>query len=193
VHDFAATAEELPDRSSLVDEMDPATAPPSPLETELARKLGALIATDLVQLIRDMGLPAEHAVAGTVPQVNDIVIRGCLVSFDEGDAEKRLRVGFGAGSSEVNAAAEGLQVTAKGLRVIGSGRADATGGKTPGTAVGLVGLIATKNPAGLIISGVTKRRGEKTGSSKVEGRARQIAEEMAEVMEARFKEQGWVH
>ena len=33
-----------------------------------------------------MGMPGEHAVAGTTPQINDIVIQGYLLSFDEGDA-----------------------------------------------------------------------------------------------------------
>lgn len=193
VYDFAATAGELPADSALADQISQDAAPQSLDELEHARKLGAMIATDLVQSIRKMGLPAEHAVTGTTPQLNDIVIRGCLVSLDEGDATQRLRVGFGKGSSQVSAATEGLQMTAQGLRTLGSGTADATGSKTPGTALGLVGLVATKNPAGLIISGVSKRRGEKTGSSKVEGRARQIADEMADALKARFKDQGWVN
>jgi hypothetical protein len=85
-----------------------------------------------------------------------------------------------------------MQMTAQGLRMIGSGSSDAGGSKAPGGAVGVVGLIATRNPAGLIISGVSKYRGEKTGSSKVEGRARQTAGEIANVLEERFKEQGWI-
>ena len=64
--------------------------------------------------------------------------------------------------------------------------------RTPGTAVGLYGMIATNPPAGLIVSGVSKHRGEKTGSSKVGGRARQIAKGIAGVLEKRFKEQGWI-
>jgi hypothetical protein len=192
VSDFVATAADIPAGSALAGEVEEDAVPQTPEEIEHGRALGALIATELVQAIRDMGMPAEHATAGKPPQINDILIRGCLVSFDEGDAKKRKRVGFGAGASHVKAAAEGFQMTAQGPRALGSGMADAGGGKTPGTAVGLVGLIATKNPVGLIVSGVSKHRGEKTGSSKVEGRAKQIAKEIAEVLEKRFKEQGWI-
>ncbi len=192
VYDFVATPAELPADSALLAQVAPGETRQTAEQIEHARKLGALIATELVALVRDMEMPAEHAVAGSTPQLHDIVIRGCLVSFDEGDAKKRMRVGFGAGTSEVNAAAEGLQVTEQGLRRLGSGTADAGGSKSPGTALGLLGFAATKNPAGLIISGVAKQRGEKTGSSQVEGRAKQIAKEIADVLQKRFQQQGWV-
>jgi hypothetical protein len=193
VYDFAATLADLPADSDLIAHASGDARPQDPEQIAHARKLGALIATELVPLIRAMGMPAAHALAGSTPQLNDIVIRGCLVSFDEGDAKKRMRVGFGSGASEVNAAAEGLQVTGQGLRKLGSGTAAAGGGKAPGAALGVVGLIATHNPAGLIISGASKMRGEKTGSSKVEGRAKQIAQEIADVLEERFKQQGWIY
>lgn len=191
VYDFVATPAELPADSALLAQIAPGETPQTPEQVEHARKLGARIATELVALVRDMEMPAERAVAGSTPKLHDIVIRGCLVSFDEGDAKKRMRVGFGTGASEVNAAAEGLQVTEQGLRRLGSGTADAGGSKSPGTALGLLGFAATKNPAGLIISGVAKRRGEKTGSSLVEGRAKQIAQEIADVLQERFQQQGW--
>jgi hypothetical protein len=55
-----------------------------------------------------------------------------------------------------------------------------------------VTFLATKNPAGLIVSSGMKVYGEKSGSSKVEGRAKQTGKEIAEVLEKRFKELGWV-
>ena len=64
-------------------------------------------------------------------------------------------------------------MTTNGLRKIGSGDVNAAGGKKPGTAVGVAGFLATKNPAGLIISGGMHVYGEESGSSKVEGRAKQ--------------------
>jgi len=69
---------------------------------------------------------------------------------------------------------------------------DAGGNKTPGGAVGLLALAATKNPAGLIVSTGLHAYGEHTGDSKVEGRAKQTAEEIAEQIQERFKEQGWL-
>jgi hypothetical protein len=56
----------------------------------------------------------------------------------------------------------------------------------------LVGLLATGNPAGLIVSTGMKVYGEASGSSKVEGRAKATAKEVADVLKQRFQEQGWI-
>jgi hypothetical protein len=54
-------------------------------------------------------------------------------------------------------------------------------------------LIATHNPAGLIIISGVKIYGEESGSSKVKGRAKQTAKEIADVLKKRFQEQGWIN
>ena len=192
VYDFAATAAGLPVHTGLDKKYFEQSPPQTAEHLAEGKKLGAEIQSELVYLLRGMGMQAEHAVAGTTLQINDLVIQGYIFSFDEGDAKKRVAIGMGKGASHLKAAVEGLQMTQTGLRVLGSGSMDAGGGKMPGGAVGLAALIATNNPAGLIIGTGMKFYGEKTGSSKVEGRAKQMAEEIAEQMEERFKEQGWL-
>ena len=76
--------------------------------------------------------------------------------------------------------------------MLGSGTSDSAGGKTPGAAVGAATFIATANPAGLIVSTGMKVYGEKSGKSKIEGRAEQTAKEIAELLKKRFTEQGWI-
>lgn len=83
-------------------------------------------------------------------------------------------------------------MTAQGLRLLGSGSTDATGNKTPGAVVGLATLIATHNPVGLIVSTGMKVYDEKSGSGKVEGRAKQTAKEISDQLKKRFEEQGWL-
>ena len=139
-----------------------------------------------------MGMPAEHAVAGTTPQINDLVIRGYLVSFNAGSAAKRILIGFGSGASDLKVAVEGFQMTAQGLRKIGSGSTDAEGAKTPGADLGALSLLATHNPVGLIVSTGMKVYGQESGRSTVEGRAKQTATEIADVLKKRFQEQGWI-
>ena len=129
---------------------------------------------------------------GSTPQVNDIVLRGYIISFDEGSAAKRVTIGMGSGSSELKVALEGFQVTPQGWRKIGGGTSDAGGSKTPGAAVGAANLVATGNPAGLIISTGVKVYGEKSGKSKVEGRTEQTVKEVADILKKRFQEQGWI-
>ena len=193
VYSFAATAADVPSDSALAGQVAAGDAAQTPEHLAMGRQLGAEIATELVNQIHTMGMPAAFGNKGTVPEINDIVIRGYLISFDEGSATKRVAIGFGSGASNLQAAAEGFQVTASGLRKLGSGTADAAGDKGPGANLGVVGLIATHNPAGLIIGGAANVYGEKSGKSTVTGRARQFATDIAAILKKRFQEQGWIN
>lgn len=158
----------------------------------MARQLGTRIAAELVMAIQAMGLPAVQVSQGATPQLNDIVIRGYLASIDKGSASKRLLLGFGAGGSELTTVVEGYQMTATGLRKLGSGTVGAKGNKTPGAAVGGAAWLLTGSPIGLIASGGMKIYGEASGSATVEGRAKATAKEIADVLKTRFQEQGWI-
>jgi hypothetical protein len=192
VYPFAATPADVPPESSLAGESDPNAPPPTAEQLNEGRELGSQIATGLVQEIVGMGLPAAIASATTRPQPNDLVIEGALLSVQQGSAAERMVIGFSAGGSEVKVAVEVFQMTATGLRKLGSGDVGATGNKTPGSAVGLATLIATGNPAGFVISTGLKVYGEKSGRSTVEGRAKQIAQEIGDTLKKRFEQQGWI-
>jgi hypothetical protein len=192
VYDFAATAADVPANSALAGQYSEGATSQTAEQIATGRQLGAQIAAELVEEIRDMGLPAERAAVGTRPQVNDIVIRGYLLSVEEGSAAKRVAIGFGSGGSELQTAVEGFQMTNRGLRKLGSGTVESGGNKTPGAALGAATFIATANPAGLIVSTGMKVYGEASGSSKVEGRAKDTAKEIAGVLEKRFKQEGWI-
>ena len=58
--------------------------------------------------------------------------------------------------------------------------------------MGVVALIATANPVGLIVGGGIKAYGEYSGSSKVEGRAKDTVKGIMEVLKKRFQEEGWI-
>ena len=45
---------------------------------------------------------------------------------------------------------------------------------------------------GLIVSGGMKIYGEASGSSRIEGRAKATAKEIADVLEKRFEQEGWI-
>jgi hypothetical protein len=192
VYDFAATPADIPPDSSLAGQYSAPSTPPTAEQLAEGRQLGAEIATQLVQEIQGMGLPAERASRQTPLQLNDIMIRGYLLSVEEGSAAERLVIGFGAGASELRTLVEGYQLTERGVRKLGSGTVDSGGSKTPGAALGVAGLIATGNPAGLIISTGVKIYGEESGKSTVEGRAQQTAKEIAAQLKIRFQEQGWI-
>jgi hypothetical protein len=193
VYDFAATPAEVPAASSLAGQHAEHATPQTAEQIELGRKLGAQIAADIVEEVRGgMGLPAKRASSSTQPEINDIVIRGYLLSVDEGSATKRVAIGFGSGASHLTTAVEGFQMTAQGLRKLGSAKLGAGGGKAPGAVLPAAVLIATANPVGLIVGGGVKAYGEYTGSSKVEGRAKATAKEITDVLKKRFQEEGWI-
>jgi hypothetical protein len=192
VYDFASSAEDIPPHSALYAQGLENPIYQSPEHIATGRKLGEQIALGLVEQIREMGLSAELAGSQSTPQIDDIVIQGYLISFSEGSTAKRVTIGLGAGSSELKVAVEGFQMTDQGLRKLGSGATDATGNKTPGMGVGLLSMLATHNPAGLIISTGMKVYDEKSGKDTVEARAKQTAQEISEVLEKRFKQEGWI-
>jgi hypothetical protein len=192
VYDFAATPAEVPAGSALTGHHVEHATPQTAEQIAAGHQAGAEIATQLVEEIQGMGLLARKASSVTQPEINDLVIRGYLLSIDEGSATKRVAIGFGSGASQLTTAVEGFQMTAQGLRKLGSGTVDSGGGKTPGAALGVVALIATANPAGLIVGGGVKAYGEYSGSAKIEGRAKATAKEIADQLKPKFKQQGWI-
>ncbi len=191
VYRFAATPSDMPANASIAGQFDP-SIPQTASQTATGRRLGSEIATQLVGSIMGMGLPARLAFSPSQPQINDLVIRGYLLSVNQGDAATRVGIGLGAGASELKTMVEVYQMTPQGLRKLGSGVADSTGGKTPGGAVGLATLLATGNPVGLIVGGGMKVYQEEDGSSTVQGRAQQTAQEIASRLQTRFQQQGWI-
>ena len=192
VYDFIATAGDVPSDSSLAGHYSQPLSTQTAEEAQAGRQLGASIARQLVEEIGNMGLRALQAPVGTKVWINDIVIRGYLLSVEEGSGAQRVIIGFGAGASELETAVEGFQMTKDGLRKLGSGTVDSGGSKAPGEILGVAGLAATGNPAGLIISTGLKVYGEESGKSTVQGRAQQTAKEIADQLKVRFQQQGWI-
>ena len=193
VYDFSANPADVPADSGVASQSSAPATPPTDEQMALGRELGTGIAAQLVSAIRKLAINAAQAVPGTQPQVNDIVLRGYLVSVEPGSAAKRMTIGFGSGRSELATAVEGYQMTANGLRKLGSGTVSAEGSKTPGASLGAASWPITGSPVGLVFSGGTKIYGEASGSATIEGRAKATAKEIADVLTKRFQEQGWIN
>jgi Domain of unknown function (DUF4410) len=191
VHDFTGNPADVPPESPFAAQFA-GIVPPTPEQREVGRKLGAQIAQKLVADLEGMGLPAVAAAGQPPPQVDDIVLRGYFVSIDEGSAGRRVLVGFGSGAAEMRAAVEGYQMTAQGLRLLGSGEVASEGGGMPGVAVPLAVLAATANPIGLAVGGTAKLYGEGSGSDTIEGAAKRTADEIAAQLRTAAEEQGWI-
>ncbi len=191
VYDFAATPQDVPPDSTLKAQAN-AGPPQTPDQIALGRKVGAAIANELASNIVAMGLAAEVVTPQSRFFLNDIVIRGYLVSYTAGNAAERVAIGLGEGAAEIKAAVEGFQVTPSGLRKLGSGDVDTQASKTPGAVVPLAVAIATKNPLGLIVSTGVKLHDESTGKSTIEGKAKDVAKEISDQLRTRFEQEGWI-
>jgi hypothetical protein len=192
VYPFAVTQADIPSWSTGAQQLDPPKEPLTPEELKAGRELGTLVAKELIEKITDMGLVALEGSQDSLPKPNDIMLTGYFGAIDEGSTVKRLTLGFGSGAAELTTAAEGYQMTSAGPRLLGSAQLESGGGKTPGLIVPLVVLAATANPIGLVVMGTAKVGMEMTGRSGIEGSAKQTAEKIAEKLEERFKEMGWI-
>ncbi len=192
VYNFAAMPAEVAAQSVFAGQVSQGAAPLTAQQIAEGHKLGSEIATELIRQIQAKGLPVTNASTTSRPQANDLVIEGSLLSIQQGSAAERVSIGLTAGESELKVAVEVYQMTANGMRLLGSSDVDATGNKTPGEAVGLVSSAATHNPAGLIVTTGIKVYGEEGGSNTLEGRAKQIAEEISAALKRQFQKQGWI-
>lgn len=192
IHDFAATPEDLPAFAAAGAQVEGGDEERKPEEVEVGRQLGQQVAQELVSLIVEMGLPAFRAASQADPRVDDLVIVGYFGTLDEGAAVERIVVGFGAGNADLTTRVEAYRMTTGGLEKLGSGDVDSSGGKTPGVVVPALVTVATANPIGLVVGGAVKAAGELSGRSTLEGSAKRTAQEIADVLEKRFEEQGWI-
>ncbi len=192
VHDVAATPEDIPPGSALAGRHEGNTTPQTEEEIALGRELGEQFAIELVEEILRMGFPAERAGSGPEPDIGDIVIMGEFVSIDEGNRAARMLVGFGAGASELKTFVEAYQVTAQGLRPLGSAEVDSQGGKMPGIIVPVAGGAAAGRAAtSAAVSGGLSTTREFT-SEHMTASAQRTAKEVAKVLREAFKERGWI-
>jgi hypothetical protein len=192
VYPFAATHADIPSWSTAADRFAQPGKPPTPEELEVGRNLGELVAKELVTKIEEMGLVALEGSQQSLPQPNDLMLIGYFGAVEEGSTAKRLTLGFGSGATDLTTAVEGYQMTKTGPRLLGSAQLDSGGGKTPGLILPAAVLVATANPIGLIVMGGVKLEGELSGRTKIEGSAKRTAETIAEELQKKFKEEGWI-
>ena len=192
VYPFASVPEDVPSWSQAAGKHASPSKPPTPEELKVGREIGDLVAQELVKEIVEMGMVALKGNANSQPRPNDLLITGYFESVEEGSTIKRVGLGFGSGATELTTSVEGYQMTESGPRLLGGGKLEQTGGKTPGLIVPVAVLAASSNPIGLIVVGGAKVYMEATGKSKIEGATKRTAEKIAEQLKVKYQEQGWI-
>jgi hypothetical protein len=182
-------------QSDVALDSDAAAKPHHPMTAEQAaeaRALGIAVAERLAKAIEAMGIPASRTAGGVKPAIDDILIRGTFVTVDEGSTVRRMTIGFGSGASQLTTLVEGYQMTPRGLRKLGSASVEAGGASGTGAVVPAAVAIAIANPIGLIVTTAVGAGSELSGRRNVEARAQQTADAIANRLQQRFREQGWI-
>lgn len=192
VYNFAATIEDLPSWSDAARMSTASNADATAEEVEVGRELGSQIAKRLVEQIEEMGLPAVRVDRGALARDGDLVLVGHLSSVDDGSSFKRVVIGFGSGAPELTTVVVGYLATDTGFRKLGSAKLMSDSGAAPGIVLPLAVTVATANPIGLLIMLPLKVGGEMIGDSPIEGVGSDMADKIAEELEIKFREQGWI-
>jgi hypothetical protein len=161
-------------------------------ETKLGHKVADALAEELVQKIRSFGLWAERGFGAPYGNEKDLLVKGQLLSIDEGNRTERVVIGLGAGRTSVQANVQVYEMTARGLQEVDSLRGTAKSGYKPGMGemMGL-GAITGHLLASTVVSGTLAGVSEMT-SATVESDAKRLAEKIAADLGNFFVDQGWI-
>jgi hypothetical protein len=192
VYDFVANAADLPAWSTAAQKYRDQTSAGTEEEQQTARELGVQIAREVVAEIRALGLTGVTNSPATAAQPGDAILIGYFAGLEEGSKGKRVMIGFGSGSSEVQTHVEGYLMTANGPRKLGAAATDAGSGKSPGLLLPIAVVVATANPIGLIVGGGMQAHSALTGKNTIQGQAKETAKIIGEELEKAFKRQGWI-
>jgi Domain of unknown function (DUF4410) len=196
VDTFAASPDEVTldqGLSTEVEEAIKADRGTSRTEQELqaGRQVADAIADKLVVEIRDMGLRAERGSALPAGTQNATLIKGQLVSIDEGNRTERVLIGLGAGRSDVRTQVQVYDVTPAGSRLIDTIEVDAKSGLAPGMAETMgVGGLTGHLLVSTVVGGGLHVADEAIGANVVAD-ADRASKGIAKQLSALFAREGW--
>jgi hypothetical protein len=160
-------------------------------ELQAGNQVAEAIADKLVVEIQDMGLRAERGSTVPTGTQNALLIKGQVVSIDEGNRTERVLIGLGAGRSDVRTHVQVYEVTPTGSRLVDTIEVDAKSGLTPGMAEtmgagGLAGHLVTA----AVVSGGVHVASEARGANVVAD-ADRAAKGIAKQLSATLAQEGW--
>jgi Domain of unknown function (DUF4410) len=196
VDTFATSPDEVKLDEGLVSEVEAAVGsgnatPRTEQEQQVGAQVASAIADKLVVEIRDLGLQAERGSAVPAGTPNALLIKGQLVSIDEGNRAERVAIGLGAGRSDVRTYVQVYEVTPGGRRLIDQIEVDAKSGLTPGMAETMgAGGLAGHLLVSTLVSGGLHVVSESMGTNVVAD-ADRAAKGIAKQLSVLFAKEGW--
>jgi len=198
VYDFAVTPDEVRLDSGIGSQLgqffggqDPGTSRTAE-EIKIGHAVANAVAAALVKGLNDYGLQAERSLSAPSPGGRVLMVKGQLVSIDEGNRSERVLIGLGAGRTSVQANVQVYEVTPEGMRNVESLQADAKSGYKPGMALmmgagGLAGSLLTS----AVVSGITSAASEANWAT-VNSDGNRLGKNVAKSLGQFFVIQGWI-
>jgi hypothetical protein len=161
-------------------------------EIKVGHKVADALAEELVKKIRSFGLWAERGFGYPHGKAKDLMVKGQLLSIDEGNRTERVAIGLGAGRTSVQANVQVYEMTPQGLQEVDTLRGTGKSGFKPGMGEMMgVGAIAGHLLTSTLVSGALAGTSEMT-SATVEADAKRLADNVAADLGKFFVEQGWI-
>ncbi len=197
VYDFAVSPDEVKLDTGLSAEImqkyaEHKGASRSAEEIKVGHKVADALAAELVKKINSYGLFAERAFGLPSGKGKILMVKGQLLSIDEGNRTERVAIGLGAGRSSVQANVQVYEMTAKGMQEVDTLRGMAKSGRKPGMGEMMgVGAIAGHLLTSTIVSGVVSGTSE-IKFDTVEADGKRLADQIAQDLGKFFVDQGWI-
>jgi hypothetical protein len=161
-------------------------------EIKVGHKVADAVAKELVKKIRSYGLMADRGFGLPQGKGKTYLIKGQLLSIDEGNRTERVVIGLGAGRTSVQANVQMYELTPEGLKRVDDMRGTAKSGRKPGMGEMMgVGAIAGHLLTSTVISGTLAGATEMT-SATVEADGKRLAEDIAADLGKFFVDQDWI-
>jgi hypothetical protein len=161
-------------------------------EIKVGHKVADAVAEELVKKIRSYGLMADRGFGLPQASGKTYLIKGQLLSIDEGNRTERVVVGLGAGRTSVQANVQVYELTPEGKKLVDDMRGTAKSGRKPGMGEMMgVGALAGHLLTSTVISGTLSGASEMT-SATVEADGKRLAEDIAKDLGNFFIDQDWI-
>ncbi|MGW8221798.1 MAG: DUF4410 domain-containing protein [Syntrophobacteria bacterium] len=161
-------------------------------EIKVGHKVADAVAEELVKKIRSYGLMAERAFGLPQGKGKVLMVKGQLLSIDEGNRTERVAIGLGAGRTSVQANVQVYEMTPEGMKQVDDMRGTAKSGRKPGMGEMMgVGAIAGHLLTSTVVSGAVAGGTEMT-SATVEADGKRLAEDIAKDLGNFFIDQDWI-
>ncbi len=193
VYDFAISPSEVSPDSIAAGRLS--GAGDDPYETAereyLERQVAAIVADGVASELRELGLPATRWRGAPPAGTNIYAIEGQFLTIDEGNALRRMIIGFGAGGTEVRTLVQAYYISGGRKSLLGEAEVSAESSNKPG--------LAATIPVGAAVTSVGTAAAVQSGigvisemNTDVQEGAEDTAEAIVELLKPRMEDHGWI-